>query len=76
VSCYKIDYNHSDSVTIDHNRIKSGQLNATGKHTVKEYIEETAEKYNGNVPAQLDSFIISELEKLVFEYRIVVKGKE
>lgn len=46
-------------------------LNATGKHTVKEYIEETAKKYKGNIPPQLDNYIISELEKLVFEYRII-----
>jgi hypothetical protein len=46
-------------------------LNATGERTVKEYIEETAEKYNGSVPSELDSFIISELEKLVLEYRII-----
>ncbi|SFD86095.1 hypothetical protein SAMN05518672_103561 [Chitinophaga sp. CF118] len=46
-------------------------LNATGKRTVRQYIEETAGSYNGRVPSQLDSFIISELEKLVFEYRII-----
>ena len=46
-------------------------LNATGKLTIKEYIEETAKKYRGSVPDQLDSFIISELGKLVFEYKII-----
>lgn len=46
-------------------------LNATGQRTVKQFIEDTAERYNGHIPSKLDSFIISELEKLVFEYRII-----
>lgn len=46
-------------------------LNATGTHTVKEYIEATAKKYDGNVPPGLDSYMINELEKLVYELRIV-----
>ncbi|SFM86156.1 hypothetical protein SAMN05428949_1081 [Chitinophaga sp. YR627] len=46
-------------------------LNANGKLTVREYIEETARAYNGNVPALLDKCIIEELEKLVFELRII-----
>jgi hypothetical protein len=47
-------------------------LNATGQRTIKQYIEDTAGDYKGNIPSSLDSYIISELEKLVFECRIIV----
>lgn len=46
-------------------------LNATGQRTVKQYIEDTAKDYKGNIPAKLDSYIINELENLVFNYRII-----
>ncbi|SHM74185.1 hypothetical protein [Chitinophaga sp. CF418] len=46
-------------------------LNATGQRTVRQYIEDTAESYKGNIPTKLDSFIIGELEKLAFKYRII-----
>lgn len=76
----EIDYNQSTITVIDPHGPRmitmdpwpeSIFLSATGQRTVKQYIEDTAESYKGNIPTKLDSFIISELEKLVFKYRII-----
>ena len=76
----ELDYNQCTTTVIDSHGRRMITMNpwpetifldATGQRTIRQYIEDTAESYNGNIPTKLDSFIISELEKLIFKYRTI-----
>jgi len=46
-------------------------LNATGLRTVKHILKIRLKTIMATIPSKLDSYIISELEKLVFEHKII-----
>ena len=82
---YEFRFNQSNIVVIDPHgpRMitmdpwpKTVFLNATGNRTVKEYIEYLAGQYDGEVPAALDDTVLFELNKLVYDLKLIALTTE